>query len=90
MTAQISDTLLYLNNEYSDVNLPIKYSGGIVIGRDFLQEYYVHMGFHRPHCYKYVIDLLMDKGKLVRYIDHSKLMEEVRHLMKTQKESNDK
>lgn len=76
--------------EYSDVNLPIEYTGGIVIGRDFLQEFYIHMGFHRPHCYRYVLELLISKGKLVEFIDHSKRMEEVREMVRMKKQSNDK
>lgn len=76
--------------EYSAINMPIDYSGGIVIGREFIREFYVHMGFHRPHCFKYVIELYIKKGKIDKSIDHSKRMDEVRQLIRSNKESASK
>ncbi|HEX9061965.1 MAG TPA: hypothetical protein VF941_17450 [Clostridia bacterium] len=69
--------------EYNMVNLPVKYSGGIIIGRDFLRKFYVHMGFHRAHCFKFVIELIIKDGKLVQTNDHSKCMEEVRRIIES-------
>lgn len=46
------------------VALPIRYSGGVIVGRDFLREFYVHMGFHRPHCFAVVLELFFDDGQL--------------------------
>lgn len=74
--------------EYSDVNLPINYSGGLIVGFDFLREFYVHMRFHRAHCYKQVYELIFDKGKLIESINHNKSMEEVRNNITTIKETN--
>lgn len=64
--------------EYPDLNLPLPYTGGIVIGREFIREFYVHMGFHRPHCYRYVIELAFREGRLINATDHSETMEAIR------------
>lgn len=63
---------------YTNVNLKIDYSGGIIIGRDFIREFYVHMGFHRPHCYKFVYELVFDNGKLSKISDRSENMKRIR------------
>lgn len=64
--------------EYKDVGLPVNYSGGIIIGNDFIEEFYVHMGFHRAHCYKYVKEIIFENGNVIKVIDHSEKMEKVR------------
>lgn len=51
---------------YKNVNLDLNYSGGIIIARNFIREFYVHMGFQRPHCYEIVYGLMFEKGKLVK------------------------
>jgi hypothetical protein len=64
--------------EYNGVALPISYSGGVVLGHDFIREFYVHMGFHRPHCYKEVLEIVFRNGCVVERIDHSERMAELR------------
>ncbi len=63
---------------YEHVNLRIEYSGGLVSGDEFLREYYVHMGFQRPHCYRRVLELRFEKGRLQAVLDHSDAMERER------------
>jgi hypothetical protein len=31
---------------YENLHVPIAFTGGLLIGRDFIRELYVHMGFH--------------------------------------------
>ena len=63
---------------YENINLPIAYSGGIVMGREFIDEFYVHMGFQRAHCYERVLELELAEGNLVDLTDHSEKMKEIR------------
>jgi hypothetical protein len=63
---------------YDGLQLPVAYSGGVIVGCDFLREYYVHMGFQRPHCYRTVIELVFEAGRLKRVRDYSEEMERVR------------
>ncbi len=75
--------------KYAGLDLPIEYSGGIVIGRGFLDQFYVHMGFHRPHCFKNVRELIVDKGRLIECVDHSNRIEEIRNRMRSKEVTND-
>lgn len=49
-----------------------------MLGEDFLWEYYIHMGFQNAWAYKELLELEMEKGRVVNVIDHSKMAEELR------------
>lgn len=51
--------------------LPLPYTGGLLIGRDFIRQLYVHMGFHPAWKYQHVYELLFDQGELVEARDVS-------------------
>lgn len=67
---------------YAGVNLPVPYTGGVVVGHGLLGEFYVHMGFQRPHCYQDVRELLFETGELRTAIDHSERMEQARERLR--------
>jgi len=64
-----SDKSFVSDWQFSDVGLPIAYTGGLVIGRDFLRELYVHMGFHPAWKYQHVHELVFEQGRLVEARD---------------------
>jgi len=64
--------------QYSFINLPIKYTGKLLITDGFIQERYEHMGFHSPLSYKKVIELLFNGGVCVGENDMSALAERKR------------
>jgi hypothetical protein len=47
---------------YKNVNLPLHYSGAVLITDQFIEERYVHMGFQSPLSYEVVIELIFDNG----------------------------
>jgi hypothetical protein len=57
--------------EYSDVNLPIVFSGGILIGTEFIRELYVHGGFHPAWKFRRVHELIFHDGMLTEHRDVS-------------------
>lgn len=63
---------------YRDVSLPVLYSGGVVVGRNFLEAFYVHMGFQPPYAYEDVKELMFSGGRLVEQVDRSSPMAEIR------------
>ena len=67
---------------YEGVNLPINYSGGIIIGRSLLKEFYNIWGFYQPHCYQHIFELVFEKGKLVKTIVHDKYMNKAREIIR--------
>jgi len=73
--------------KYSDLRHPIPYTGRMIICRSFINDrsLYVHMGFHRPHCYKEVLELQISNGRLLEFCDHSDLIEIVRDQIKHKK-----
>lgn len=63
---------------FRSVNIPICYSGGIIIADDFIKELYSHMGYHPAWKYREIIELLFDSGKLTEVRDVSDKAEEYR------------
>lgn len=57
---------------YDRVFLPIPYTGAIRLGRDFINRYYVHLGYQKPSGYETVIDCFFRSGALVRCVDRSR------------------
>ena len=75
---------------YKGLHLKCDYTGGIVMGRKFLPEHYVHMGYQRAWAYEEVLELIFMKGTLAKVIDHSKAVAEMRSKIKVEKDSRDK
>jgi hypothetical protein len=63
---------------FRDVGLPLAYTGGLVIARDFIRELYVHMGFHPAWKYLHVHELVFEQGRLVDARDASPEMARLR------------
>ncbi len=63
---------------YGHLNIPIEYSGKILIGNDFIQEYYIHMGFQMPWSYKNLIELDFENGVLTNTVNHSEAARKIR------------
>lgn len=63
---------------YEELSLKTKFTGSILIAKDFIQSMYVHMGFQSPETYRTVIRLEVQKGEIVREDDLSSRMEEFR------------
>ncbi|MFW9812221.1 MAG: hypothetical protein ACFFF9_07140 [Candidatus Thorarchaeota archaeon] len=71
---------------YEDIGLKIKFTGRILIGRDFIQEMYVHMGFQSAESYYDVLELHVEDGNIVNVINLREVMEQ-RRLQGRQKPS---
>jgi hypothetical protein len=67
---------------FEDVNLPLDYTGGVVIAQGFIQSLYVHMGFHPAWKYETVHELVFESGKLKLESDLSSKMVEIREKIK--------
>jgi hypothetical protein len=50
---------------FHDVDLPLAYTGGLVIGHKFIRSLYVHMGFHPAWNYEHVDELRFEQGRLI-------------------------
>ena len=70
--------LKLFNNVYKGLKYPIHYTGGLMLGHDFISELYVHMGFHPAWKYKTVFELLFENGRLTGEFDRSERAAEMR------------
>jgi hypothetical protein len=64
---------------YENLDMTIPFTGYIRLAKDFIDELYVHMGFQAPSSYRTVMDIQIDDGRVVKIMDRSKEMEEIRN-----------
>jgi len=63
---------------YRDMAAPIGFTGGLLAARDFIEELYVHMGFHPAWKYREVRELLVEGGVVTANRDCSEQISETR------------
>ena len=68
----------FFNNLYEGLHFPVSYSGGLLIASGFIQDLYVHMGFHPAWKYETVMELIFEKGILKTAFDRSEPMAVIR------------
>ena len=56
---------------YEDMDLPMAFTGRLLIGRGFLRDLYVHMGFHPAWKFEHVLELVLADGTLQQVNDQS-------------------
>lgn len=57
---------------------PVPFTGCLVVGRDFLEGLYVHMGVQEAQSYRHVLELTFDNGRLLSSSDRSREMAKIR------------
>ncbi len=67
---------------YAPLELPVAFTGGLLLGRGFITELYVHMGFQPGWKYREVHELLFEAGRLQQAFDRSAAMEAIRKSLK--------
>jgi hypothetical protein len=63
---------------YEPLRHAVPYTGGLLLARDFIQESYVHMGFHPAWKYREVHELVFRDGELEHAMDRSGQIAELR------------
>ena len=63
---------------YRNINIFMEYTGKILIGKGFINKYYIHMGYQRAWAYEVLEELVFDNGKLVKTVDHSEMAKKLR------------
>ena len=71
----------WFNNHYEGLNYHLEYTGGLLLAHGFIEDLYVHMGFHPAWKYQTVVELAFDKGLLVDEFDRSNRMAEIRQMI---------
>ena len=65
---------------YADLNIKMEFTGTkkILAGKDFLQEYYIHMGYQMFYAYKTLTEFIFKDGDLIEIIDRSEIAAQTR------------
>lgn len=63
---------------YDSLAAPLAFTGGLLLGRDFIRNLYVHMGYHPAWKYQQVLELLFEEGVLRAEYDRSEAMADIR------------
>jgi hypothetical protein len=61
----------------------VPFTGGLLLGDDFIREMYVHMGFHPAYKFRTVYELVFDRGRLTGEHDRSARMAELREKLES-------
>ena len=75
---------------YNGLNIKVNYTGSILVGDGFIQDYYRHMGYQRSYSYKILKEFVFNNGTLVDVVDHSKLAESIREFIESASRDNPK
>ena len=67
---------------YKNIGIRMKYTGKILVGKDFLREYYIHMGYQREWAYQTLVEFIFEDGNLIETVDHSNMAEKLREEIK--------
>lgn len=62
----------------SGLACPVPFTGGLLLGDDFVEELHVHIGFQPGYKYRRVLELTFESGYLLSQSDRSMEMEEIR------------
>ncbi len=66
------------SHTYENLRLKTKFTGSMLLGKDFIDSMYVHMGFQRAIAYCKVLELQIQDGDIVSVSDISEKMEKLR------------
>ena len=78
----------WFNNHYEGIDYYLEYSGGILAADGFIDELYVHMGFHPAWKYKTVFEFVFENGILQSKNDRSEKVAEIRDFVAQQRQEH--
>jgi len=84
------DRMRYMGHEvYESLNLRMPFTGKILLGADFLMEYYIHMGYQQAWAYETLVEFIFEDGILKETVDHSKTAAAIRKKISDDREKSD-
>ena len=72
---------------YHGLSEVVPFTGKIRLAKDFIEEFYIHMGYQKPTAFKTVLDITLKNGRIVEIKDRSQEMEQKRGAFKKHYES---
>ncbi len=80
----------FFNNHYKGLNYRLEYTGGLLLADGFIQDLYVHMGFHPAWKYNTVMELIFENGILTGEFDRSERMAEIRQMIPASRDDQER
>jgi len=77
------DQMAFFNTFYENLGLKTKFTGSLLLAKDFISEMYVHMGFQSPDAFRTVLEIHVRDGDIIEVKDLSEQMEERRKSRQT-------
>lgn len=74
---------------YRGLGEVVPFTGKLRLAKDFIEDFYIHMGFQKPTAFRTVFDVTLDDGRPVDVRDRSQEMEAKRGEFKRCYESGD-
>ena len=74
---------------YNNIGLHVSFTGKLRLAKDFIQEYYIHMGYQKATAFETVIDFTIKDGVVEVINDRSKEVAEKRGAFKEKYEGSD-
>jgi hypothetical protein len=68
--------------EYRGLHVPTPFTGKVRLGKDFIQDLYIHMGFQKATAFQTVLDFVFESGQLVSTADISERVARKRGVFK--------
>lgn len=81
------DQMAFFNTFYENLGLKTKFTGWLLLAKDFIPEMYVHMGYQSPDAFRTVLEIYVKDGNITEVRDVSKDMEERRKSSESMKPS---
>ena len=63
---------------YENLNIIVDFTGKIRLAKDFLREFYIHMGYQKASAYETVYDITIEKGRVILIRNRSEEMKNKR------------
>ena len=80
-----SGTLAFVNPEmihekYENLDMPLDYTGRILLADGFIWQYRINIGLQRPFAYQTLLSVSFEKGVLKEVLDQSWIAEKLRSI----------
>jgi hypothetical protein len=75
----VSHKMVNNNGVYEGLRVRVPFTGRMLLGKDFIREMYVHMGFQRPISYRTVFEVGLKDGTILFEADRSQQIAEMRN-----------
>jgi len=73
---------------YKGLSVVVRFTGKLRLAKDFIEEFYIDMGFQIPVAFKTVLDVTLRDGEVVEIKDRSEEMEKKRKAFKRRESDN--